>query len=121
MSKINYDGRKFGAVQNSATGEVGAETVFHYQQSGNIVTAVYNGGDIISGHLIAFCDAEGGLEMRYHHINRSSELMTGICNSTPEILTDGRIRLHEKWQWTSGDMSYGESILEEIPNPNQPR
>jgi hypothetical protein len=40
--------------------------------------------------------------------------MTGICRSTPEILPDGRIRLHEKWQWTSGDRSSGESIVEEI-------
>ena len=31
-----------------------------------------------------------------------------------ELLPDGRIRLHEKWQWTSGDLSSGESVIEEI-------
>ena len=40
--------------------------------------------------------------------------MTGICNSAPRIMTSGKIRLHENWQWTSGDLSKGESILEEI-------
>lgn len=40
--------------------------------------------------------------------------MTGICRSTPEILEDGRIRLHEEWIWTSGDQSSGKSIIEEI-------
>ena len=120
MSKISYDGRKFRSIQNSATGEVGRETVFHYHQSGNIVTAEYSGGDIVSGHLIALCDGNGGLDMRYHHINKRGELMTGVCRSTPEILADGRIRLDERWQWTSGDMSSGESILEEILRPNQP-
>ncbi len=51
--------------------------------------------------------------MRYHQININNELMTGICVSTPEKLSNGKIRLHEKWKWTSGDQSEGESILEE--------
>jgi hypothetical protein len=40
--------------------------------------------------------------------------MTGKCFSKPEILTNGKIRLHETWQWTSGDLSTGTSIIEEI-------
>ena len=40
--------------------------------------------------------------------------MTGTCISTPEILETGKIRLHEKWQWTSGDKSKGESIIDEM-------
>jgi hypothetical protein len=40
--------------------------------------------------------------------------MTGICTSTPEVLENKKIILHEKWQWTSGDMSKGESVIEEI-------
>jgi hypothetical protein len=52
--------------------------------------------------------------MRYHQVNTKGELMTGICFSTPEILLNGKIRLHEKWEWTSGDKSVGESIIEEL-------
>lgn len=111
---MNYNNRKFASIQNSATGEVSAETVFHYHQDGNVVWAEYAGGEIIRGTLIATCDANGVLDMRYQHINRRGELMTGKCFSTPEILSDGRIRLHEKWQWTSGDMSSGESVIEEL-------
>lgn len=114
MSDLNYNNRCFRSVSNSATGEVGGGTVFHYHQTGNIVTAEYSGGEIVAGHLIAISDCEGRLDMRYHHVNTSGELMTGVCNSTPEILADGRIRLHEKWQWTSGDRSSGQSLLEEI-------
>jgi hypothetical protein len=32
----------------------------------------------------------------------------------PEVLPDGKIRLRENWQWTSGDFSEGESVIEEI-------
>jgi hypothetical protein len=29
-------------------------------------------------------------------------------------LPNGRLRLHEEWQWTNGDLSKGRSIVEEI-------
>ena len=111
---IDYDNRRFISVQNSASGEVGADTVFYYHQEGDVVWAEYWGGEIVRGSLIAKCDQAGNLDMRYQHINKHGELMTGKCRSTPEILPGGRIRLHEKWQWTSGDLSAGESVIEEI-------
>lgn len=111
---ISYHNRKFRAVANTENGETSSETIFHYRQNGNVVNAEYSGGRIKSGHLIALVHDDGSLEMRYHQINDKGELMTGKCFSTPEILNDGRIRLHEKWEWTSGDKSKGESIIEEI-------
>ena len=56
----------------------------------------------------------GRIDMRYQHINKEGELMTGNCISAPEILPDGRIRLKEKWQWIGGNCSEGESVVEEI-------
>ena len=114
MAEINYDNKIFASVQNSETGEVGAETVFHYHQKDNLVWAEYAGGKIVFGNLIAKIADNDSLEMRYQHLNKQGELMTGECLSTPEALSDGRIRLHEKWCWTSGDFSKGESIVEEI-------
>ena len=114
MKKINYNGRVFRTSSTSETGDVDLETRFHYSRNGDIVWANYSGGQIVMGHLIAIADADGCLDMRYQHVNSSGQLMTGICRSTPEILPDGRLRLIEKWQWTSGDLSTGESVLEEI-------
>ena len=114
--KIDYEGRRFRMAQTSGSGEVGSETTFYYHQAGNIVWAEYSGGEIRMGQLIAIADDDDRLDMRYHHINTSGELMTGVCRSTPEILPDGRVRLTEKWQWTSGDLSQGDSVLEELQN-----
>ncbi len=114
MTKINYDNKTFAPVQNSETGDVNTETVFHYHQKDNLVWAEYTGGEIVFGSLIAKVTEEDWLEMRYQHLNAQGELMTGKCFSTPEILADGRIRLYEKWQWTSGNLAKGESIVEEI-------
>lgn len=114
MNRINYDNKTFASVQNSETGEVSSETRFQYHQRGDLVWAEYAGGAVRFGSLIAKVTDDDCLEMRYQHLNANGALMTGECLSTPEILADGRIRLYEKWQWTSGDCSSGESIIEEI-------
>lgn len=111
---IDYHDKQFHPVSNTENGEVDHYTIFHYQQEGSILTCVYQGNVILSGHLIGIVDETGRIDMRYHHINDRMELMTGTCISTPEILPDGRIRLHERWQWTSGDNSEGYSVLEEV-------
>lgn len=81
---FNYQGKTFRPVVNAANGEVTDATSFHDEQSGDIVTAAYAGGSIVYGHLIALVEA------------------------------DGRLRLHETWQWISGDQSQGTSTIEEV-------
>lgn len=108
-----FHNKIFRSVTNTDNGEVGTETRFHYQQDGQVVWAEYAGGTICKGFLIATLQADNSLDMRYQHVNMQGELMTGRCHSVPEILPDGRLRLHERWQWTSGDGSAGESIVEE--------
>lgn len=110
---MNYNNKKFRPIQNSENGETSEETIFEYKQEGNILTSEYAGGQIINGHLIGLVDANGNIQMRYHQVNNKGELMTGICFSIPEILVNGKIRLHETWEWTSGDFSKGQSIIEE--------
>jgi hypothetical protein len=114
MNDINYNHRFFAPVTNTENGEVDSSTLFHYRQEGDIVWATYEGGNVRFGTLIATVDQSGCLEMRYSHVNRNNELMTGECRSVPEVLPDRRLRLHERWHWTSGDLSHGESIVEEV-------
>ena len=111
---INYNGKSFKPINSSENSETSEQTIFQYKQEGNILSAVYSGGKIKHGQLIGLVDDIGNIEMRYHQVNTDNELMTGTCNSTPEVLPNGKIRLHEKWKWTSGDKSEGESIIEEL-------
>ncbi len=111
---INLHNKKFRAIKNSANGEISEETFFDYQQQNAVVTANYSGGQIVYGQLIGLVTDDGNLELRYHHINHDNEIQTGTCISKPEILDNGKIRLHETWQWTSGDFTKGTSIIEEI-------
>ena len=110
---IDYNGKIFKPIEYTENGETSNKTVFLYKQVGNILTSEYSGGKIKKGHLIGLVDNNGNIDMRYHQINNKGEIMTGICKSRPEILKNGKIRLHESWEWTSANKSKGKSILEE--------
>ena len=110
---INYNNKIFRPIINSENGETSGDTLFYYKQVNNVLTSEYSGGKIKQGHLIGLVDEDGNIEMRYHQVNDKGELMTGICFSKPERLPNGKIRLYENWEWTSGDKSKGKSIIEE--------
>lgn len=111
---VNYHQRKFKVLKNSPNGEVADDLIFEYQQEGNILSCQYAGGEIKQGQLLGKVNPAGALDFVYQQINAKGELRTGRCQSKPELMPNGKIRLHEEWQWTSGDLSKGHSILEEI-------
>ena len=114
---MNYDGRSFRSIANSGGGDVGGDTLFHYHQEGELVWATYSGGAVRWGTLLARVDGAGNLDMRYQHVGSDGAFKTGRCQSRPEVLPDGRLRLHERWQWTEGTVGEGQSVVEQIPWP----
>ena len=112
---MTYSGKLFRPVSNSPNGEVNGETLFRYEQHGDLFSATYSGGGIRAGHMLGCCDAKGNLRFCYQHVSDDGGVLrSGVCESRPEILVDGRIRLHERWRWTLGADGEGESIVEEI-------
>ncbi len=114
MNQINYHNKRFKSVSNTPNGEVSEQTFFTYYQDGNKLSGVYAGGDIVSGKLVGSIQPNGKLHFSYKHQNTAGETKEGKCISTPTRLADGRMQLHEKWQWTTGDRSSGESVVEEV-------
>ena len=114
MAAPNYDNRLFRGVSNSPGGDVGEETVFHYRQKDRIVWGTYEGGGVAIGTLLATVDDEGRLDMRYQQIGKDGVRKAGRCVSVPEVLSDGRVRLYERWEWTEGGTGSGESVVEEF-------
>ena len=112
--KINYHRRTFTAVSNSPNGQINGDTVFQYSQQDSLLTAFYSGGMIQEGHILGKVNEDGSLYFTYHHLDLAGQLKSGYCNSMPEVLPDGRIRLHETWEWTHGGSGKGESVVEEI-------
>ena len=108
---INYNGREFHPIANSAIGQVNGDTSFLYKQQGDLLTATYQGGLIRFGQIVGLVREDDSLDLCYQHLTEAGELRSGRCHSTPERLPDGRLRLHERWQWSDG--GEGESTIEE--------
>ena len=111
---IHFGGRLFRVAKASGNSQTNSDTIFKYEQRDGLITATYSGGEISFGHLIGIMDMNGLLDFRYHHITTDGQLRTGMGITEPELLEGNKLRLHERWQWTSGDQSSGTSILEEI-------
>lgn len=113
-TKIDLDGRKFIHKKNPENGQVSGQTVFTYHQDGALLWAEYSGGEILNGSLVGMVVKNGEIDLVYQHVDHRMQIKTGKCHSVPMILEDGKIGLAERWEWTSGDHSKGESLLVEV-------
>jgi len=117
---INYNGRTFCSAAAETAGADGAGPVGHYHQAGNVVWAEFAGGKVVRGTLVGSCDHDGVLELAYSQLLHTGEVIAGRCRSVPDVLTDGRIRLHEHWQRFGADPGTGVSVIEEPPHQPAP-
>ena len=111
---VDYNDKFFKAISFSHNSETSSDTLFHYRQDRDLLKGTYSGGGIRFGHLIGLVDERGNINMRYHQLTENGNLQTGVCKSRAEIDSNGKIILHENWNWTSGDFSSGSSVLKEI-------
>ena len=113
MEKVNFDGKKFGLLENSENGEVSSETIFEYSQNGDLVTAEYSGGSIRHGRIVAEQTENGDLEMVYNCLTNDGELKAGRADASVSF-QNGRVRLDLNWEWIGRDQSSGTSTYIEI-------
>ncbi|ELZ11506.1 MULTISPECIES: hypothetical protein [Natrialba] len=110
--EISLDGRTLAGVANDEGGEVGADTVFHFEQNGERIYANYSGGSVVDGHLVGTFDGKQW-DIRYVQINTENKTATGHSIGDVELLDDGRIRVEDEWEWESKP-GKGESVHEEV-------
>ena len=119
MTQFDYNNRTFRGVVNYDSGDLTGDTRFHYYQDKNGVWGTFEGGNIISGALKAKVKEDGKLEMEWWYTSKDGEEVKGVGSSTPEILPDGRYKLHESWTVTetssgAGVGVSGTSVIEEL-------
>lgn len=111
---LNLNKRIFKSISNTDNGEVSSETIFHYYQEEDCIWAFYSGGKIERGFLIGKFIEEKQIYFTYQHINENKEVRCGECKSTLESMSDGRLLLHESWQWFDSERASGNSVIEEV-------
>lgn len=108
---MNYDGRRFSSSAPETAGAGGDTPVGHYHQDGDVVWAEFSGGSVRSGRLVGSCGPDGVIEAAYVQLSASGELAAGRLTSRPHVLSDGRVRLEERWRRDDG--SAGTSWIEQ--------
>jgi hypothetical protein len=112
---IDYDGRRFRKAEPSGDdGTVRPAPTAQYHQDGDLVWAEFVGGDVRRGSLTGVCAPDGALDFAYSMVLTSGEVISGRSLNTPELLADGRIRMHEKWERYGPHAATGISYLEEV-------
>lgn len=114
MSLFNLDGRTFCPVQNSASGTVTDATKFRFQQTGENITADYEGGEIETGHIVGKFTTPDTAELIYHCLTNAGEMKAGQAQARFAINDAGSLTIDMQWQWLNGDKSAGTSHYEEI-------
>jgi hypothetical protein len=107
---INYDGRRF-----RARGKGPDAAVTTYRQDGDLLWAELSGSGVRRGALTGRCADDGSLEFAYTMVLDDGRVVSGRCLSTPELLDDGRVVLHETWERFAPHGSAGVAELEEVP------
>ena len=110
MEHFDYDGRRFCPVSAGPDGRDPAKGLYH--QQGDLVWAEFSGPEVLMGRLVGTCGPDGVIDATYCLVSRDGRAAAGACVSTPTLLADGRIHLHERWRRLDG--TSGESHIEEV-------
>ena len=109
---ISLDGVRMNVTQTAPGGVVDARTIFEFSQTGTIVEARYEGGEIAAGRLIGHF-INGQLAFRYVQMTRSGSLDSGASMCDVECGVDGRLRLIEHFEWGSREGT-GTNVFTEL-------
>ena len=113
MPTFNFVGKRFALVNNGAAGEVGQETIFDYQQEGDLVTADYTGGTIRCGKIVGRLEGSR-LFLLYQCLTTDGELKAGKAMAVISMTAEDKMKLNLDWQWLTGEQQQGRSEYIEI-------
>lgn len=108
---INYDGKRFRKVLDGPADDA---PIALYRQQGDLVWAEFAGGDVRRGSLAGTRDADGVISFSYSMVLEDGRVISGRSVNTPQMLDDGRIRLHESWERYGTHATSGVSYIEEV-------
>lgn len=101
------------ALAGSAGSVISGDTLFEFEQTGDLFSARYRGGEIADGYLIGRRHAGGVLEFRYVQADRTAHIDAGESTGVLDRQPDGRLQLVENFQWITRPGA-GRNVLEEV-------
>lgn len=110
--KYDLNNKQFITTGNEH-GLSGVGTVFHYFQSGEVISGEYRGGEIVEGRFVGKYTAPEQIELLFQCITRTGELLAGKSSGRISRHEDGKLALCFDWRWLYGDTGGGVSRYRE--------
>lgn len=109
---MNLDGLSFQVHSTASVGVVSTETRLHLIQRGSRVFGRYEGGSIVRGCLVG---QVSGYELIFRYAQREREggIHGGRSTCALEVLSDGRLRIHEHFTWKTRGGA-GTNVFEQV-------
>lgn len=114
MATFNLNQKRFHPLSNSQHGTVNSHTIFDYTEYNGIVRATYQGGTILSGHILAQWQDDSCLKMLYHCLTIDQELKAGQATAQLSRTEDGLVCMDLEWEWLGESEGKGVSHYVEI-------
>lgn len=110
--KIDLNRVMMRVTDTSPNSEISTDTVFLFRQAQNIVTADYEGGAVLHGHLIGdIIDRQ--LHFQFVQVNRSGKISSGqsVCDIAQN---NGRYEITEHFTWQDDSAGTGKNVFTEF-------
>ena len=105
---MTLDNKKFITRENK-DGLSSSETIFHYFQSGTVITGKYKGGAIQEGFIVGKQIEESKIELLFQCLTKEGDLKVGESKGIISENQNGKLELKFDWNWLNGDLSGGKS------------
>ena len=112
MPMISLDGLRMYVSSTAADGVVDSATRLHFTQQGERVVARYAGGSVMRGWLVGRLSGSE-LLFRYAQSEATGHVHGGRSVCQVERLSTGRIRIIERFTWTSRPGG-GTNVFDEV-------
>ncbi len=97
---MNLDHTQFRVSSTAENGVVSSETRLALEQRGSRILGRYSGGSILRGYLVGTLTGSV-LQFRFTQREVAGQIHGGRSVCELERLGDGRLRLHERFTWTT--------------------
>ena len=111
---ICLDKIDMNVVKTDACGVVNHETIFHFSQNKDVITAKYAGGKIQQGFLVGKFIKGNQLVFSYCQMQIDGKLDNGVSQCEVSKNADGKIILTEHFEWASRPGEFGTNIFQEL-------
>ncbi len=108
----SLDRVRMRVVSTADGGEVNSGTLFQFCEADGVISAAYAGGSIRTGYLVGLRSGSS-VEFRYAQVDEAGRIDGGRSTCELTVLDDGRFRLTEHFHWESREGS-GTNVFEEV-------